>query len=504
MASNSIIKQKLQKLDNYDFEKLVADLWEKQGWSTEVEQESGDAGIDVRATKTNPFDQKVLIQAKRYDDSTVVGGPDVQQYASLKLQEPNVDTVIIITTSRFTKEAKNRAEELNVKLINGNELSQLINQLAAADVLEKYSEASQSDLKNNTTISDETSNRSDNTVKNWSIEVKGRRCSANQGLCVYNGSVYVVSGIQSKTSCLISLDEETGTKEWSRSFGKTELLNDNLYIKNDNIYIGTRGGKLYCLTTNRRQNWKFDAGDLINSLPTVSDEVVYFGSNDGHMYAVDINTGNKKWDYSTGGFIASPGHISFGHAVSKDEDLVYCIKATEGKSLIALDMETGSREWYTHTSDFQPRTRPVVCSQYVCVGTFDNGVQVLDKATGSQEKVLDTDEVSVDAIFVHNSRGRKTILSVHQKKYIAFDLSDGEKKWEINNRGRDKVRPICYNKKIYIPQSKKIDVFRSSGSKDSSIVIDDTKVGFISLSISHGNVIGYTDNNVFSAPLKNN
>lgn len=110
-----------------EFERLIAELWSKQGWRTQVTQEIGDRGIDVVATKNNPVSEKHLIQVKRYGENNSVGSPDVQQYASLRQQEDSVDAVVIVTSSQFTTQAKEVADDLNVKLVDGNELCELIN-----------------------------------------------------------------------------------------------------------------------------------------------------------------------------------------------------------------------------------------------------------------------------------------------------------------------------------------------------------------------------------------
>lgn len=132
------LKQKLQSMDEYDFEHFVADLWEEMGWDCEVSTGSNDKGIDVRARKTRPYDQKVLIQAKRYSDGNKVGSPEVQQYYSLKDQEDNVDKVLIITTSSFSRNAKQLADSLNVKLINGDDLIDLVDQEDANGIVTEY------------------------------------------------------------------------------------------------------------------------------------------------------------------------------------------------------------------------------------------------------------------------------------------------------------------------------------------------------------------------------
>lgn len=128
----------LHGIDAYDFESVVAELWERQGWGTTVTQGSNDRGVDVIAERSDPFTQKIAIQAKRYDPSSSVGGPEVQQYASLRQQVERVDSVVIVTTGQFTRQARETADTLNVKLVNGGKLYNIIEANDAFDVLYPY------------------------------------------------------------------------------------------------------------------------------------------------------------------------------------------------------------------------------------------------------------------------------------------------------------------------------------------------------------------------------
>ena len=143
--SESLIEQ-LRKMDSYEFEKLIADLWERQGWEATVSDATRDGGIDIVAVKYAPFEQKQLIQAKRYGEKNHVGAPDVQQYSSLHQQEDNVDAVIIVTTGQFSKQATATAKQLNVKLIDGNDLIRLIDQLDARELVTKYTSTEAEDI----------------------------------------------------------------------------------------------------------------------------------------------------------------------------------------------------------------------------------------------------------------------------------------------------------------------------------------------------------------------
>jgi restriction endonuclease Mrr len=134
----SEILNQIRKINEYEFEALVAETWEQYGWETNVTSGSGDQGIDVVATKTLPFEQKVVIQAKRYKKNSPVGSPDIQQYSSLRHQEDGVDAVIVVTTSSFTKQAEQIADNLNVKLIDGETFVTILLEADSEPIIEKH------------------------------------------------------------------------------------------------------------------------------------------------------------------------------------------------------------------------------------------------------------------------------------------------------------------------------------------------------------------------------
>lgn len=135
--SNRELKAELQSMDDYDFEHLVADLWERQGWKTTVLQQSNDRGVDVVAEKDDLIHQKWLIQAKRYKKGNNLGGPDIREYIGLKMRK-DVDEVLVISTADFTRSAYQEQDDNNINLINGDQLVDLINDLEAYDAVDQY------------------------------------------------------------------------------------------------------------------------------------------------------------------------------------------------------------------------------------------------------------------------------------------------------------------------------------------------------------------------------
>jgi hypothetical protein len=144
----------LQELDNQAFEEFLGELWEQRGWETRVTPQAKDWGIDVIATRELPIPLTLVIQAKRYSSSRNVSSTEVQQYSSLRRQRNNVDAVTIVTTAGFSDQARETAEALNVKLLDGTDLCRLIKDTQAYELLNTYIE---SDIK----VRDPTANSKD-------------------------------------------------------------------------------------------------------------------------------------------------------------------------------------------------------------------------------------------------------------------------------------------------------------------------------------------------------
>lgn len=113
------------------FEKLVVDLLLAMGYggsrkdAGEAVGKSGDGGIDGIIKEDNLGLDLIYIQAKRWESS--VGRPAVQAFAG-SLEGMKARKGVMITTSQFTKEAKEYVKiiEKRIILIDGDKLTQLM------------------------------------------------------------------------------------------------------------------------------------------------------------------------------------------------------------------------------------------------------------------------------------------------------------------------------------------------------------------------------------------
>lgn len=128
-ASTNTEAQDVSSMDGYEFEDLITKLLKKKGFYDVVRiGGAGDRGIDIMAKqKVGSKEEGYIIQCKRWIGN--VGGTPIQRLHSMMIQmAPVISHAICVTTSGYTPDAKREAQSTNVKLINGNNLMDELNQ----------------------------------------------------------------------------------------------------------------------------------------------------------------------------------------------------------------------------------------------------------------------------------------------------------------------------------------------------------------------------------------
>lgn len=110
-----------------DFERALAVLCRRDGCSgATVKGGPGDLGADVVAT--SPEGRKIVIQAKRYADGNPVSGPDLQKFAGTCWLIHSADVAAVVTTSSFTRQARELALRAGIVLVDGDALGGWVTQ----------------------------------------------------------------------------------------------------------------------------------------------------------------------------------------------------------------------------------------------------------------------------------------------------------------------------------------------------------------------------------------
>lgn len=112
----------IDDMTGVEFEEFLVRLFERQGYRATMTKSSGDFGADL-VVKGNG--KTVVVQAKRYKSS--VGVKAVQEIiAAIRMYD--ADSAWVVTNSYFTKQAKTLAAHNDVRLIDRDELMQIIQQ----------------------------------------------------------------------------------------------------------------------------------------------------------------------------------------------------------------------------------------------------------------------------------------------------------------------------------------------------------------------------------------
>jgi len=111
------------KLSPTEFEDLVAKTFRRLGFRTAMTQKTGDGGVDVEARYDGEiFKGTYLIQCKHWKKN--IGEPPLRDLYGV-VQDRNALKGIIVSSSGFSKKAKEFAEGKNLDLIDGDTLQKL-------------------------------------------------------------------------------------------------------------------------------------------------------------------------------------------------------------------------------------------------------------------------------------------------------------------------------------------------------------------------------------------
>lgn len=120
----------LMDLNPYEFEQLVANLFEKMGLASKLTRSSRDGGVDCIAFDPRPvLGGKVVIQAKRYRHT--VGVSAVRDLYGTMMNE-GASKGLLVTTSGYGPDAFNFAQDKPIELIDGGGLLYLLDDIGVS------------------------------------------------------------------------------------------------------------------------------------------------------------------------------------------------------------------------------------------------------------------------------------------------------------------------------------------------------------------------------------
>ncbi|PRT15168.1 restriction endonuclease [Bacillus toyonensis] len=119
----TMIQDKVDKLDPWQMQDLVAGLLQAMGYNVKVSKKGPDGGVDILAHRDAFGFEKPIIKVQVKHRKSTSGGPEVQQLLGAHPIDANS---LFVSTGGFTSQAESIARNNNVKLLD---LEELVNSL---------------------------------------------------------------------------------------------------------------------------------------------------------------------------------------------------------------------------------------------------------------------------------------------------------------------------------------------------------------------------------------
>ncbi len=280
----------------------------------------------------------------------------------------------------------------------------------------------------------------------WKVKTQGQVISSP----VIVDNILYIGSVDHK---LYAIDASSGETEWV--FKTQGPIHSTPAVSKGMILFLSYDGYFYALNqSDGKLAWKYKTGgeekyqvkdyynkafapdfwDFYLSSAIVNDNLVYFGSSDSHVYALDLETGEKVWQYKTGGSIhSSPALYDNSLIIGSWDSNTYCLDALTGKEnwIYETGKDTAQYIW------IGIQASPSIDEGIAYVGSRDAKLYAFDIATKTNAYTFSSPAIDKEMGYIGSANGR----------LYGIELDTGEKKWEFQTVGSktDNIRMFDSN-----------------------------------------------------------
>ncbi|ELY59459.1 pyrrolo-quinoline quinone [Natronococcus amylolyticus DSM 10524] len=196
-------------------------------------------------------------------------------------------------------------------------------------------------------------------------------------------------------------------------------------LDRDTVYVGTTRGNLYALDRETgRRRWVFESTDGIDATPVATYDGVYAATDAGTVHAIDPGTGDALWRTK----LPAPLESDLAFADGR-------LYAGHTAGLSALEAGSGEIGW-TYETDAAAAGSPVVAADRprVYVGTADEQVRCLEDGSDGVEETWSAPTDGVVAAPLTIADGRVYVAD-DDGTLLALDTETGQTWFSYEIRG---------------------------------------------------------------------
>lgn len=253
---------------------------------------------------------------------------------------------------------------------------------------------------------------------------------------VVNNTVYIAGS--PFDSSVYAINADSGDQKWVAT-APNAGVDEAPAVANGRVFVGSRDENIYALDADSGEEvWRFEGPTAqVRASPTHHDGVVYVAAgvdigqpigerdHDDTLYAINAETGNEVWQFSTAGRAdlaptVADGTVYVGTVEVYESDDEWESRGT----LHAIDTESGEEEWHYLDPESSVSAAPTVADGTICVGT--QGLVALDSETGEKEWQVGDPAAARSAPTAHNG---VVYAGMDDSSLYAIDIASGEIEW---------------------------------------------------------------------------
>lgn len=258
-------------------------------------------------------------------------------------------------------------------------------------------------------------------------------------------------------------------------------------VANGILYVGCGEGMFYALDAQTgEKKWEFKTGDVIHSSPAYSSKTVYFGSWDSYLYALNAETGSLKWKFKTGTDTVYYNQVGFQSSPVVYKGVVY--SGCRDAHIWAIEAETGDLKWKFYNNGSWVIATPAIYNDTLYFETSDSHKFIALSAISGQ--MLYSGDCKTYGFSSPSVANGMVYLGTHGGSLYALRARSGDIVWQFKTpaaaANMDSViapngefnYPKIFTENTYEANLKSVDKIYSVGSILSSPTVHEGMVFF--------------------------
>lgn len=244
------------------------------------------------------------------------------------------------------------------------------------------------------------------------------------------------------------------------------------------------------------KKWQKEFEQSFEAAPAIFEDTIYIGCEDTFFYALELETGEEKWSLETNDKITAAVNLT----KSPDGSEMWVILNGYDGVCRALRASNGEEVWVHETASPINGTPAIVDGKFIVFGGCDEFLYSLDLATGKAVKQIKGEAPIVSTV---GTEGTFVAWGNHANQVLGADINADEPSWIYSDRAFPFMSaPAIDLERVYVGgRDKKIHAISRDKGKRVWTFKTGSRVESSPLLFSDGLLVGSSDGRLYALTL---